>query len=219
MPTPQWKRDLAIKRRERNCLVCGTFFIASRPSAKGFCSRACQDKNFSAITTGRRHTQETKQKMSASGKAWRKTNPEWEQRRRDAAIEACRTDEYRSAALDRYLAMTVNGSGICSESVRKFTANRAKWVLTKAREALNSETDFADLWRITQERLRQEMPFDGQEDSDDYFEYARKLGKAVACDPAIRKFQDDFFKEAIPRFSKAYSELFPQNEATHPAQA
>lgn len=165
------------------------------------------------VTKGRKHSAETKAKMSASGRAWRITNPEWEVRRREAASAACQTDEYREAALQRYISMLNNGTGICSDSVRDFTAKRAKWVLKKAREVLENETEFCELWRVTLERLRQENPYDG----GDYTEYARAIGKALTQDKTIRDYQDNFFRKAIPLFSDEFSRVMESTPPTPPA--
>lgn len=97
-------------------------------------------------------------------------------------------------------------AGICSEEIRTMTANINKWVLKKAREALELETDFVQIWTDTLERLRREMPYDGPLGTADYFDYCSKIGKAMTADPALRKIQDDFMKEAIPRFYAARKE-------------
>jgi hypothetical protein len=127
-------------------------------------------------------------------------NPEIEAARKEAARAATQTAEYAAGALERYRAMEESGIGICSLEVRELTAEAGRWVMTKAQEALRLETPFVDLWRITQDRLRSETPYDGPLGIGDHYEYLQKLGRALTADPAIRACQDTFMREAIPRF-------------------
>ena len=97
--------------------------------------------------------------------------------------------------------------GICSDEVKVRNANAAKWVMKKARAAMEAETDFIALWTDTLERLRRETPYDGPSDCSDYFDYQRRIGKAMLSDPALREIQDSFMKHAIPRFYAEWRNL------------
>lgn len=152
------------------------------------------------MTTGRKHSEATKAKMSAAQKAWKKSNPEAEAARVRAVTAATQTPEYIAGALARYHAMQENGTGICSDEVRALTADAAKWVMKKAAQALRLDAYFIELWTETQHRLRREMPYDGPQGTADYFDYLQKLGRALLADPAIKRMQSEFMKDAIPRF-------------------
>lgn len=204
MPTPDWVKEKARKRRERTCPICDKHFLASRPSAKGFCSRECQDINFSRVTTGRKQSDETKRKRAMSISKFRAGNPDAERDRINAVTAATQTDDYRNGAFLRYLKMAEQKSGICSDDIRDYTAARSKWVMKKAREALNCETEFTALWTDTLDRLRRENPYDGPMGTADYVDYCRKIGAMLTADPQIRAAQDEFFREAIPRFGKEW---------------
>lgn len=193
-------REKAATKRKRVCVVCGVGFTASSARAVGLCSRKCQDRHTAQARTGVKDTEETKMRKAASSRAWRITHPEWEDRRREAAFMATQTEEYKAGALQRYEQMMATGTGICSTETRALTANAAKWVMKKARAAMEVETDFVEVWARVQDRLRREMPYDGPLGTADYFEYSRKLGKALTADPEIRELQDGFMSEAIPRF-------------------
>lgn len=193
------KAEAAI-RRKRSCPVCGVEFVAGRATAVGVCSRKCQDVVTAQKNRGRKASDDEKARKAAAGKLWRLTNPEQEERRKEAAKAACQTEDYREAALERYRRMEDAGVGICSVEIRALTASAAQWVMKKAKEALVLETDFVEVWTRVQDRLRREMPYDGPAGTADHFDYMRALGKALTADPELRDLQDDFMREAIPRF-------------------
>jgi endogenous inhibitor of DNA gyrase (YacG/DUF329 family) len=199
MPTPDWVREAARKKRERVCPVCGVFFIAPRAESKGLCSKACQAVNYARVVTGRKQSQETKNKRVASMTAFRKANPEKEAARIAAVRRAVKSEEYAKAAYERYIKMQENGIGICSDEIKADIAEINSWALKKVREELDNDTDYIQLWKATQARLRQEMPYDGPLSGSDYMDYLKKLGKALLADPAIRDMQAQFMKAAIPR--------------------
>ena len=199
MPTPDWVREAARKKRERVCLICGVHFLAPRPTYKGLCSKECRAVNYSRVMTGTRQSEETKAKRITSMAAFRKANPEKEAARIVAAKAAMRTPEYIQGAYERYLTMKENGTGICSEENKAHTAEINKWVLKRAQEALRNETDYTALWNETQARLRREMPYDGPLDSSDYVDYLQKLGRATTSDPQLCQMHTDFMKIIIPR--------------------
>lgn len=187
-------------RRRRNCPVCGSNFIAKRSDSVGLCSRKCQDAHFSAITTGTVQSAETKTKRIASISSFRQANPERESARKESVRKATQSAEYVASARARYKLMAKNKTGICSEWSRSVTAEIGKWVLTKAKEALVAETTFIDLWNSVQSRIRREIPYDGPSGTSDYYNYLKKIGKAITADPEIRAMHDNFMREAIPRF-------------------
>jgi hypothetical protein len=57
--------------------------------------------------------------------------------------------------------------------------------------------------------MRREFPYDGPMGASDYHDYCKKIGKMMCADPALRKFQDDFLREAIPRAGGEWAKLRP----------
>lgn len=111
-------------------------------------------------------------------------------------------DRYVAATKRRYL----NGEGISSEHGRKNRDRAWKWIMTKAQEALHGETNFDALFALTQARLREEHPFEGQHGTPDHHEYLRWLGHQVTSDPEIRSLADGFMSRRIPEIVAEWKE-------------
>lgn len=107
---------------------------------------------------------------------------------------------YRKMAKDRYAA----GLGLNSDTAKSAKVAAGKWIMKAAHAALHLETNYDELYRDAQLRLRREMPYDGPSDCADYYEYIKKLGTATVNSPECRKVADDFMRVAIPRFAKKW---------------
>lgn len=132
-------------------------------------------------------------------------NPEIRRRTRDGAAGAMRElwrdpatrAAFTQQARDRYAA----GKGFASPEAKLKTAARSKWIFKRAWRELMADTEYGDLYRDTQERLRREKPYDGPKEGSDYMEYLAKLGRAVVNDPPMRALFNRFMSEALPRLS------------------
>ena len=131
------------------------------------------------------------------------TDPEFQKRRDERSSRVLKAvwvnhrDKFTQYAVERY----ARGEACNSEEGKRNKVIAAKWIMKKAQEALHTETDYDAQYAEVQAQLRREMPYDGPLDSSDYFDYLQKLGKAVVNHPDLRKLQDEYMKNAIPKFS------------------
>lgn len=116
-------------------------------------------------------------------------------------------DQYVSAAIKRYEREATDGTGINCGAKAQRKVEACKWIMKKAKEALHNETAIDQMFTSVQARLRVEMPFRGQSESEDYYEYLKILGKAVVEDPEYRALADTFMSQAIPRFAAEWNSL------------
>lgn len=150
-------------------------------------------------------------RMSERMKA-RHADPAWKERRSEISSRSAkkmwaeRRGHFVQLAVDRYARMVAEGTGICSEDsvARKNAAS--KWIMQKAQDELHANTEFNELYRETQARLRRDNPYDETGNDADYFAYCSWLGTAVASDPVVRALADTFMSAAIPRWAKAWQE-------------
>jgi hypothetical protein len=143
------------------------------------------------------------------------TDPEFQKRRDERSSNVMKAvwvnhrEKLTQLAVERY----ARGEACNSEEGRHNSAIAAKWIMKKAQEALRVETDYNERYAEIQARLRREMPYDGPLDSSDYYDYLRKLGKAVTSHPELRKLSDAFIREAIPRFSAEWLKKREEQDA------
>jgi hypothetical protein len=133
---------------------------------------------------------------------WQKVRDERSSRTMKANWERHR-DSFVASSVERY----ARGEGFNSEEAKQKKAEANKWIMTKAQEALHSETDIDVVFMEVQERLRREMPYDGPLETSDYYDYLKKLGTAVANSQEIRGLADTFMAEAIPRFAAQWQTM------------
>ena len=107
---------------------------------------------------------------------------------------------YQKMAKERYAA----GLGLNSDTAKSAKVAAGKWIMKAALAALHSETNYNEVYRDTQFKLRREMSYNGPSDGADYYEYIQKLGTATVNSPECRKVADDFMRVAIPRFAKKW---------------
>lgn len=74
-----------------------------------------------------------------------------------------------------------------------------RWILTKAQAAMHAETNYDETFARVQDVLRRENPY--LPGSEDYYDYLKTLGTAVASHPDCRAIADSFMSDAIPRFA------------------
>lgn len=138
-------------------------------------------------------------------------NPEFQERRnaRSSRVMTENWERYRDDfteyARARYRKMVEGGTGIMSDESKRRRAEAGSWIMTKAQEALHSETKYNEMFKEVQARLREMNPFCGDADSRDYYDYCKKLGKLVVNSPECRAIADAFMSEAIPRFSREWN--------------
>lgn len=152
------------------------------------------------------------ERSSARMKA-RHCDPEFQARRDVRSSETMKKnweryrELYEAQSVDRYLQMRENQTGLCSPEAMRKRDERAKWVLTKAQEALHAETDYDATYAEVQARLREESPYDAVEWGGDYMGYLQDLGRKVVSSPECRGIADPFLSAAFSRFSEEWSKL------------
>lgn len=113
-------------------------------------------------------------------------------------------DEFISGARIRYLASREAKTGINSPESEAKRNIAAKWIMTKAQEAMHTETEYDAVFKDLMTRFRQQIPFDATGSESDYNDYCRKIGYLVTTSPELRSISDAFLADAIPRFAKEY---------------
>lgn len=167
---------------------------ARSASARAALSKLWDDPEFRA-----RRSQASSERMRQrhADPAWQRIRDERSSRVMKANWEKHR-DIFTQQALDRY------ERGVCSlnqgeAEERKRAA--AKWIMTQAQASLHSETNYDEVFRNVQARIRSEHPFYGDTESRDYYEYCQKIGKMVTSHPECRAIADQHLGIAITRFS------------------
>lgn len=137
-------------------------------------------------------------------------DPDFQRRRNERSSRTMkatwqnRRELFVAYAIERYARFAEQGVGLLSsEAVARKNA-AAKWIMTKAQEALHAETNYNEVFAEVQDRLRREMPFDETGNEADYFDYLKRLGSAVVNSPECRAIADVFMAEAIPRFGREW---------------
>lgn len=248
MPTPDHIRQKSIEKRKRVCRICGKeFLVRSADRVGAACSKPCLSEVNRNNALGRKHSAETRAKMSKGQRLWMEANPEaaakraaqgresllaWNateekariasermkclhqdpkfQKRRDARSSqtlkrtwAARREHMLKLTLDRSKKQQEAGTGIFSEESEQRKRRAAKWILSRAHEALCNETEFTTVMSRMQKHFRAEFPFLGG-DQEDYFEYLKEIDRMVLHSPEVRELVDSFMSEAVPRFSKEW---------------
>lgn len=248
MPTPDHIRQKSIEKRKRVCRICGKeFLVRSADRVGAACSKPCLSEVNRNNFLGRKHSAETRAKMSKGQRLWMEANPEaaakraargresllaWneteekarissermKQRHRDPEFQkrrdvrssqtmkrtwAVRHEHMLKLALDNAKKQQEAGTGIFSEESEQRKRRAAKWIMSKANEALSVETEFTEVMSRMQKHYRAEFPFPGG-GQEDYFEYIREIDRMVLHSPEVRELVDNFMSEAVPRFSEEW---------------
>lgn len=143
----------------------------------------------------------------------RHTDPEFQKRRNERSSRVMKEnwqqhhDKFAAMAGERYAESEAAGTGINSAEAKARKALAAKWIMTKAQEALHTETDYNAAYADVQARLRREFPYDGPSEAADYYEYCQMIGRLTANHPELRAIADPFMSAAIPRFAAEWRAL------------
>lgn len=145
-------------------------------------------------------------KRSSERMRRRHADPEWQEVRDARSSRTLKRTwlEHRDVFVEYARERYAQGLGLNSEEAKRNKAAAGKWIMKKCREALLVETDYSEVFKSVQERLRAEMPYDGPKEGSDYQEYSKKLGAAVVNSPECRAIIDPFMSEAIGRFAKKW---------------
>jgi hypothetical protein len=131
----------------------------------------------------------------------RHADPEWQTVRdaRSSRVMKGNWEKHRDAftaiSVERY----ARGEGIASEEAKARKAVASKWIMKRAQEALHAETDYNLVYAEVQAELRNAHPYDPN--TDDYYEYCKKLGTLVVSDPRCMSIANSFLATAIPHYA------------------
>lgn len=186
----------------------------SDPEVRGRWSQALTDSNrkWRADPANAERVAKIAELSSARMKA-RHTDPAWQKIRDERSSIVMKEnwrryrDHYRQSAVERYRNSLEAGVGINSDDAKALKRTAAKWIMTKAQEAMHTETDYDEVFSEVSARMRREMPYDGPSGTADYFEYLKQLGIAVVNSKECRSISDSFMAEAIPKFAQQWREL------------
>jgi hypothetical protein len=137
----------------------------------------------------------------------RHQDPEFQKRRnaRSSRVMKENWNRFRDKFIQDAIRKYHSGKTIGTPEAEAKKRAAAKWIMTQAQAALHTETDYDATYAEVQRRIRLQNPYTGPENSADYFDYLRWLGREVTTSPECRAIADGFLSKAIPRFADEWN--------------